>query len=1107
MSAASECAEWIDRGRAHQWQGRPVDAMLCFRRASRADPAAPEPQFVLGEVLWQLGLASDAVSAWREAARLRPAYLAPWQALSEALLAADDAASARAAAERVLALAPGNARAELVRAIVGLAPDPAAADAIAQVLEREPGLASVPTLAAPLALALDRAPGGDARSSLLAWIARRPDLLAQGPLLLAALALEHAASESGDDAALVRDALVAMLRDHPVGRDDLDAWRRAAVAIARFERELAAEFARSYAAWCAASLAPEVPLGWPRRVAGAATRVVVLVPGDGLLTGAVAAIDALPRDAFALTFAVLGAPQSALPPDAGGFVLATPPDAAAARAIAAQDADVLVDLAGMEGAAGPILAQRPARRIWTLSSLGLPHAEPLVDRAFGDAAALVAALAALHESRDRAGDCAVEAAALAAAWTDAIRAHQQGDRAAARAGYARVLELQPGYAPALYLDGVARREDGDADARAAFEAALEAAPRYVEARLAAANAAVAAGDADAAVALCEAAPAADARLLRVLGQAHLARRDGTAAAGAFARALQADMTDGETHYNQGVALQMCRHYADAARAYQRALLFRPEFQAAHFNLGVLFQEQRMTDAAVTAYREVLAADPGNVAAYRNLGEVLLSSGRIDAYLENFRRFEARCPDALPLAVQALVACQHLGDFARLDRYLQGLRRDRFAPASEAELMDALEELLYLLHFFDVEPAFLLHLAQAYDDVVRRAIGDPLPPPRERRPGRLRIGYLSGDLRNHVMGKMAWAAVEHHDRQRFELFFYSLADVDDEWTARFRGLGDRFRVFGQEGDRDAALDIATDDLDVLVDLSTHTKGARPGILAYKPARVQITHVASAGTVGLRTIDYKLTDAYADVPGNETFQIETLLPMDGCVYPYRHVAPAATHPFERAALGIPADAVLIGAFASPLKFSRRCLTLWRDVLARIPQARLAFSPVDPALRPSYERLMAAAGIGTDRVLFLPQGRDDAENQARYALIDFVLDPMPYGGVNGTLEALDMGVPVVTLQGRRHAERTSYSILANLGVTATVASSGSEYVDLAERLATDAAFMRDVRAAIRAGLAASPLTDTVAHTRALERAYVAALAAKAPEALAAAEATADA
>ncbi len=139
------------------------------------------------------------------------------------------------------------------------------------------------------------------------------------------------------------------------------------------------------------------------------------------------------------------------------------------------------------------------------------------------------------------------------------------------------------------------------------------------------------------------------------------------------------------------------------------------------------------------------------------------------------------------------------------------------------------------------------------------------------------------------------------------------------------------------------------------------------------------------------------------------------MDGCVYPYRHVAPAATHPFHRRLLGIAEDAIVIGAFVSALKLSRRCLALWRDVLARVPRARLAFSPNHPALRGTYERIAAAAGIAAERLLFLPQGRDDAENQARYGLVDFVLDPMPYGGVNGTLEALDMGVPVVTLIGK--------------------------------------------------------------------------------------------
>jgi len=353
-----------------------------------------------------------------------------------------------------------------------------------------------------------------------------------------------------------------------------------------------------------------------------------------------------------------------------------------------------------------------------------------------------------------------------------------------------------------------------------------------------------------------------------------------------------------------------------------------------------------------------------------------------------------------------------------------------------------------------------------------------------------------------MGKMAWQAVQHHDRSRFSLHFYSLSAQRDEWTERFAKLADRFESIAGLDEAAAAQRIAADDLDILVDLNTHTSGAKPGILALKPARVQITHVASAGCVGLSAIDFKLTDRWADLPENQADQIETLLPMDGCVYPFRRIAPAATHPFLRQALGIPGDAVLIGAFVTPLKLSQRCLALWREVLERVPRARLVFSPTRAAFRTSYLRLTAAAGIRPDRLVFLPQGRDDAENQARYEMIDFVLDPVPYGGANGTLEALDMGVPVVTLVGKRHGERTSYSILANLGVEHTVTHSGRDYVDIATRLAADPAFMREVRAAIVAGLTGSVLADAAGHTRNLEAAYVEALRQRAPEALQGAE-----
>jgi predicted O-linked N-acetylglucosamine transferase (SPINDLY family) len=237
----------------------------------------------------------------------------------------------------------------------------------------------------------------------------------------------------------------------------------------------------------------------------------------------------------------------------------------------------------------------------------------------------------------------------------------------------------------------------------------------------------------------------------------------------------------------------------------------------------------------------------------------------------------------------------------------------------------------------------------------------------------------------------------------------------------------------------------------------------------------------------------------LPENQAGQLETLLPIEGCVYPYRHIVPAAVHPYRRDRLGIDADAVVIAAFVNPMKLSRRCLALWRDVLQRIPRALLAISPLSSDAGDAQRRLFAAAGIASQRTIVLPAGRNEAENQARYGVVDLVLDPFPYGGVNGTLEALDMGVPVVTLCGRRHGERSSYSILANLGVLDTVAHNPSEYVAIAARLADDRAFRAQVRAAIRAGLARSPLTDMDAHTRNLERAYLTALERRYPAALA--------
>lgn len=192
-----------------------------------------------------------------------------------------------------------------------------------------------------------------------------------------------------------------------------------------------------------------------------------------------------------------------------------------------------------------------------------------------------------------------------------------------------------------------------------------------------------------------------------------------------------------------------------------------------------------------------------------------------------------------------------------------------------------------------------------------------------------------------------------------------------------------------------------------------------------------------------------------------------------------------------IGLPPGAFVFGAFVQIQKLSPRLLAAWRELFRRLPRARLAFSPLSPAAIPAYERMLDANGIDPAHALFIPQGGSDERNQARYLHVDAVLDTFPYSGTNGTLEALAQGVPVVTLAGTRACERSTLTILSHAGLEELVAPSPEAYVDLAVRLATDAAFMAAMRAAIGERVPRSALADNAAHVRRLEDAWRKALA----------------
>ena len=605
----------------------------------------------------------------------------------------------------------------------------------------------------------------------------------------------------------------------------------------------------------------------------------------------------------------------------------------------------------------------------------------------------------------------------------------------------------------------------------------------------------------------------------------LAARDRNGAIAAYRKAIEIAPERPEIHHNLGVVLAEKHRDGEALRAFSAAAQRRPEWPEPWLAAGhMLFRRGRYKEAAgafeaavtraperldasynaakalVHARRYSLAAPhlararelaPMNEDIWFELRTLFLLLNRVEEAAHDTLRFEAAAKPSARLAVAALAARMRGGD---AEREGQALERALDWPYAEGD-EQLVAELLALLQYADVPQERLFSIYRTYDRLQQARLRGmkSLAPVRRDDDPVLRVGYLSADFRDHVMGKLLLPVIEAHDRKRFAIRAYALAPPDhsDAVTARVKAAVDEFVNIAALDDRAAAEAIAADDLDLLVDLMGHSAYARPGILRFKPARAVITHLGYHGAVGLSQVDYKITDRYADTAATARWQLEAPLPIDVCVLPLRRVAPAADAGLTRAGLGIPDDAPVFGAFVGVLKISPRCAEAWRRILDVVPNAVIAFSPLnDEEGRAIAER---ATGLGLDsaRLAFVPYRRgDDAYNRARYALVDVALDTMPYTGGDTTAAALDAGVPVVTRVGARHAERMGYSILMHLGLTQTIAHSDDSYVELAVRLATDRAFRDSVRADVARAMADPAVADPARYARALEAAFMRAL-----------------
>ncbi len=471
---------------------------------------------------------------------------------------------------------------------------------------------------------------------------------------------------------------------------------------------------------------------------------------------------------------------------------------------------------------------------------------------------------------------------------------------------------------------------------------------------------------------------------------------------------------------------------------------------AHYMAGRVARAGWRLDQAIAHYREALALAPDFADAWYSLGNALLTAAAATEAATCYREALLRRPYDLTMRGNLLMCLQYQD------------------PLSFDTWQDALAAV---------------------------AAACPAPKRHTRRPTsprkRVTVGYVSPDFQAHSCAWFLEPLLAAHDRTAIDIVCYAAVERPDALTQRFKKLADRWVDLRPLSDQEAAASIRRDHIDVLVDLAGHTGGGRLGLFAAKPAAVQVAWLGFPASTGIPTMDYRLTDRWLAPPDTKEPYSETLWRLDRVAHVYR--PPADAPEVDRPPV-IDAGRITFGSFNNFSKISARTLDLWAEVLRTVVGSRLRLKAKgvhDPYLCQRLLNAFTVRGIEADRIEFLPGAATTAEHLACYREIDIALDTFPYNGATTTLEALWMGVPVVSLSGDRAAARFGLSALAQIGLDDLATATPTEYVQRAAELAAAPDRLAALRAGLRATLAASPLLDAGDFGRAMERAYRAMLA----------------
>ncbi len=534
-------------------------------------------------------------------------------------------------------------------------------------------------------------------------------------------------------------------------------------------------------------------------------------------------------------------------------------------------------------------------------------------------------------------------------------------------------------------------------------------------------------------------------------------------------------------FNYAVVLTEAGRHEDAREHLERALALNADFLPAYINLGRVYEQLGKIGPALVQWSVALtktSALTGQTITYKTTA--LNQSGRTLEAAQQDAAAEAMLRQSLELDPRQREVVQHY--LALRQRQCEWPVVQAWDRVTELDLRLGMSPLSAAAYSDD--PLFHLALASHYQ---QQDVGFPAHPlvdwPQARvSTGRLRLGYLSSDFREHAIGYLMAEVLALHDRSRVEIFAYDCGPAsNDPLRQHFRATADHWVCLNGLDDFAAAQRIAADGIQVLIDVNGYTRDARLKLLSHRPAPVLVNWLGYPGTTGSPHHHYILADDWIIPPDHELFYSEKVLRVP-CYQPNNRNREVA-HPLpSRASAGLPATGFVFCCFNGLHKLTRFTFERWLLILASVPDSILWLLSSTPEAEANLRAHAAAKGLDPQRLIFAPK-LANPHHLARYPLADLFLDTTPYGAHTTASDALWMGVPVLTWSGRSFASRVCGSLVRSAGVPELVCQSAEEYVARAVEFGRNPTLLQPLREKLADAKQHCALFDTPGLVRSLE------------------------